>query len=333
MQEMLKPREWQDGLANRPKKYDVRAACGGREGKMIFEAIEGNLEHLRPSERLVAKFVLGRPSVVIHMSIADLAERAEVSEPTIMRFCKAVGCLGFMEFKLALVRDLERRTFAMNRSNPAVKGPAGFGQALFARVVTQLEALGDTLPLDRIDELLEYCGVSRAISIVHDGSEAELAQTLVGELLACRLEANAIVSVAQAMRNDGRVVIALGSAPLLTGFNAFCQAVIAQDGKIVCLGFDAPHSSLSLAMGISGGGFRSQILYLALAETLQTGIQARLSRTGAFADTATDLLQSQREIAYGDARRRDRQNARAGDGLEAHNEKDVRLGAQPEGTA
>jgi RpiR family transcriptional regulator, carbohydrate utilization regulator len=332
MQEMLKPRAWQDGLVNRLKKL-TDAKRQGEGGKMIFEAIESNLNQLRPSERLVANFVLGRPSVVIHMSIADLAERAEVSEPTIMRFCKALGLLGFMEFKLALVRDLERRTFAMNRCNPAVKGPAGFGQALFARVVTELEGLGDTLPLDRIDEILEYCGVSRAISIVHDGNEAALALTLVEGLLACRLEASAIVSVNQAMRNDGRVVIALGSAPLLTGFNDFCETVIEQDGKIICLGFDAPHSSLSLGMGISGTGCRSQILYLALAETLRTGIQARLSRTGAFADTATDLLQSQREIAYGDARRRDRQSAQGSDTTDSQNSKDVRRGAQSEETA
>ncbi len=278
---------------------------------MIIGAIEANLDQLRPSERLVANYVLGRPSVIIHMSIADLAERAVVSEPTIMRFCKAVGCLGFMEFKLALVRDLERRTFAMNRSNPAVKGPAGFGQALFARVVTELEGLGDTLPLDRIDEILEWCGVSRAITILHDGSEAALAQPFVEELLFCRLEASSSVSVAGPMRHDGRTVIAFRSAQTLAGFDGFCQSVLAQNGKIVSVGFAPRYASLVLDTNISGVGFSTQILYLALVEAVRAGIQARLSRTGTFADTATDLLQSQREIAYGDARRRDRQSAQS----------------------
>ncbi len=304
---------------------------------MIIGAIESNLEQLRPSERLVANFILGRPSVVVSMSIADLAERAEVSEPTIMRFCKAVGCLGFMEFKLALVRDLERRTFAMNRSNPAVKGPAGFGQALFARIVTQLEALGDTVPLDRIDEILEWCGISRAISIMHNGSETEAAQTLVDGLVGCRLEASAISSAiantAQTMRHDGRTVIALRSARSVTGFDAFCKSVIDHDGKVVCLGFDAPHNSLSVTLGISSAGFAGQILYLALVETLRTGIQARLSRTGAFADTSTDLLQSQREIAYGDARRRDRQSAEAVNGAVENSSTDKRTSAETEETA
>ncbi len=300
---------------------------------MIIGAIESNLDQLRPSERLVANFVLGRPSVVINMSIADLAERAEVSEPTIMRFCKALGCLGFMEFKLALVRDLERRTFAMNRTNPAVKGPAGFGQALFARVVTKLEGLGDTLPLDRVDEILEWCGVSRAISILHSGAEADLAQSLVDELLACRLEASVLVDVGQTMRNDGRVVIALASTRGLSGFDLYCQAVMHQGGKVVSFGFEALHNSQSLGIPSEGPGFAGQLLYLTLAETLRTGIQARLSRTGAFADTATDLLQSQREIAYGDARRRDRQGAQAIDDAQRTQNRKAPLGVDPKETA
>jgi RpiR family transcriptional regulator, carbohydrate utilization regulator len=294
---------------------------------VIIGAIESNLDHLRPSERVVANFVLGRPSVVIHMSIADLAERAEVSEPTIMRFCKAVGCLGFMEFKLALVRDLERRTFAMNRANPSVKGPVGFGQALFARVVAELEGFATCVPLERIDEVLEWCAVSRAITLAHDGSETAIAQPIIDELLSCRLEASSQVTIKQATRFDGRVVFALISAQRLAGFNRFCEQVREQGGKIVSFGFSAQHCDLALDVNNVRTPFSQQIRYLALAETLRTGIQSRLSRTGAFADTATDYLQSQREIAYGDARRRDRQTAHANDEAASQIEKKMRQGA------
>jgi RpiR family transcriptional regulator, carbohydrate utilization regulator len=300
---------------------------------VIIGAIESNLDQLRPSERLVANFILGRPSVVIHMSIADLAERADVSEPTIMRFCKAVGCLGFMEFKLALVRDLERRTFAMNRTNPAVKGPAGFGQALFGRVIAELEGLGDAIPLDRIDEILEWCAASRAISILHDGSEATIAGPIVDALLVCRLEASAQTGFGQPLRQDGRIVIALPSSLNIAGFDELCAAVMKQGGKVVSFGFAATHHDLALDVGAVRAPFSQQIRYLALAETLRTGIQARLSRTGAFADTATDILQSQREIAYGDARRRDRQSAAANDQIDNQTANKTRLSAEQGETA
>ena len=115
---------------------------------MIISQIDSHLAELRPSEQRVARFVLGRPTVVVEMSIADLAERADVSEPTIMRFCKAIGCMGFMDFKLSLARDLERRTLSMSRQNPHVKGPSGLGQALFEQVTKTLGQKGAGVALD-----------------------------------------------------------------------------------------------------------------------------------------------------------------------------------------
>jgi RpiR family transcriptional regulator, carbohydrate utilization regulator len=276
---------------------------------MIIKAIEASLDSFRPSELLVANFVLGRPSVVVHMSIADIAESCAVSEPTIMRFCKAIGCLGFMEFKLALARDLERRTFTMNRANPAVKGPTGFGQALFSRTLEDLNAAAESLALERLDEILEYCGASRAIAVLHDGSESQSASALVDALLTCRLEARAYDNLELGGRTDGRVLLALRSALSLTGFDALCAKANAGDGKVVVLGGTSSGASVDIALTPAAVGLSTTILYLALLEALRLGIAARLSRDGLFSDTAADMLQSQREIAYGDARRRDRQSA------------------------
>lgn len=72
----------------------------------ITQAISNAIPAMRKSERKVAEFILGNPSTVIDMRIVDLARRAEVSEPTVVRFCRAVGCKGFQEFKLALAQQL-----------------------------------------------------------------------------------------------------------------------------------------------------------------------------------------------------------------------------------
>jgi hypothetical protein len=282
---------------------------------MIITAIEANLDALRPSEQAVARFVLGRPSVVVHMSIADIAESCEVSEPTIMRFCKALGCLGFMEFKLALARDLERRTFTMSRENPSVKGPTVFGQALFSRVVDDLANAAALFSLENIDTVLEFVGASRAITVVHNGSEDAVAVAMTNTMLACRLEARIQSDLTLRERSDGRVVLALRSATQLAGFGAFCNALIEGEGKIILIGADHPEASLCISgpkLGSQGSETMvPELVYLALSETLRMGIAARLSRNGLFSDTASDILQSQREIAYGDARRRDRQIAQS----------------------
>src|SRR5690606_26904220 len=43
---------------------------------------------------------------VMHSSMADLAREVGVSEPTIVRFCRAIGCSGFQDLKLKLAQSL-----------------------------------------------------------------------------------------------------------------------------------------------------------------------------------------------------------------------------------
>lgn len=61
---------------------------------------------MRKSEVKVADYVILNSASVIHMRIVDLAQEALVSEPTIVRFCRAIHCNGFQEFKVKLAQDL-----------------------------------------------------------------------------------------------------------------------------------------------------------------------------------------------------------------------------------
>jgi RpiR family carbohydrate utilization transcriptional regulator len=61
---------------------------------------------LRKSELKVADHVLLDPAAVMHSSMADLAQEVGVSEPTIVRFCRAIGCSGFQDLKLKLAQSL-----------------------------------------------------------------------------------------------------------------------------------------------------------------------------------------------------------------------------------
>jgi RpiR family carbohydrate utilization transcriptional regulator len=68
--------------------------------------IRSSLDSLRNSEKKVAKCVLGDPGAVINSSITELAEKAGISEPTVIRFCRRLGLGGYMELRLNLARDL-----------------------------------------------------------------------------------------------------------------------------------------------------------------------------------------------------------------------------------
>ncbi len=72
---------------------------------MLLEIAEKQPK-LSKSERKVALTVLNDPQRAILNSIAQLARLADVSEPTVNRFCHSMGCSGFPDFKLKLAQSL-----------------------------------------------------------------------------------------------------------------------------------------------------------------------------------------------------------------------------------
>lgn len=82
----------------------------------MLEKIQSQLEHLSKSERKVAEVILASPDNAIHSSIAALALEANVSEPTVNRFCRSMDTRGFPDFKLHLAQSLANGTPYVNRN-------------------------------------------------------------------------------------------------------------------------------------------------------------------------------------------------------------------------
>ncbi len=72
----------------------------------LIRRITESRPDLRKSEAKVADFVLANANDVINMRIVDLASSTEVSEPTVIRFCRAIGFNGFQAFKLQLAQQM-----------------------------------------------------------------------------------------------------------------------------------------------------------------------------------------------------------------------------------
>lgn len=61
---------------------------------------------LRPAEQRVAAKILADPHGAVNLSITKLAQAAQVSDATVVKFCKRLGYQGFKEFKLLLAQDV-----------------------------------------------------------------------------------------------------------------------------------------------------------------------------------------------------------------------------------
>lgn len=72
----------------------------------LLEQVRRGLPALSPAERRVAEHVLAHPRAALNEPVAEIARAAAVSQPTVIRFCRSLGCEGLSDFKLRLASGL-----------------------------------------------------------------------------------------------------------------------------------------------------------------------------------------------------------------------------------
>ena len=75
-------------------------------GSAILSQIRRACGELSPAELRVAEQVLQHPRTVLNQPIVEIARAAQVSQPTVIRFCRSLGCEGLSDFKLRLASGL-----------------------------------------------------------------------------------------------------------------------------------------------------------------------------------------------------------------------------------
>ncbi|MCX9157061.1 glucokinase [Niveibacterium sp. 24ML] len=80
---------------------------GRGEGESsLLDSIRAAGDSLSKAEQRVAQLVLARPRAVLNDPIIEIARQAEVSQPTVIRFCRSLGFQGLSDFKLKLASGL-----------------------------------------------------------------------------------------------------------------------------------------------------------------------------------------------------------------------------------
>lgn len=72
----------------------------------LFHVIAQRFDSLRRSEQKVARVVLADPPRAVGLSLSELAARADVSTPTVMRLAAALSFRGYHEFRMALAQSV-----------------------------------------------------------------------------------------------------------------------------------------------------------------------------------------------------------------------------------
>ena len=82
----------------------------------MLERIKASLPSLAPAEQRVGKLVLADPRAFANLPVTELADRAHVSKPTVVRFCRSMGYDGLSDFKLKLAGSVSEGVPFIHRS-------------------------------------------------------------------------------------------------------------------------------------------------------------------------------------------------------------------------
>lgn len=145
--------------------------------------IRGLLPSLNEQEQKVGHYVLDHPYEVIHLPMADLAERCGVGDTTIFRFCRRVKTEGYMDFKITLAQEL---TPISPPIYAAVAAGDTMAEAAHKVIAGDIKSLDDTLrilDLVALDRVVEALLAARRVDIYGSGGSAAAALDLQYKLM------------------------------------------------------------------------------------------------------------------------------------------------------
>ena len=140
-----------------------------------LDKIQSHLERLSKSERKVAEVILASPQTAIHSSIATLARMADVSEPTVNRFCRRLDTKGFPDFKLHLAQSLANGTPYVNRNVEEDDSVDSYTSKIFESVMASLDTVKANLDIAAINRAVDLLTQAKKISFFGLGASAAVA--------------------------------------------------------------------------------------------------------------------------------------------------------------
>ncbi|WP_206951517.1 bifunctional transcriptional regulator/glucokinase [Trinickia acidisoli] len=148
----------------------------GGGSSAVFERIRQMRDALTPAERRVADLALNHPRSIISDPIVDIARKADVSQPTVIRFCRSLGCQGLSDFKLKLATGLTG-TIPVSHSQVHLGDTAtDFGAKVLDNTVSAILQLREHLNFEHVERAIELLNGARRIEFYGLGNSNIVAQ-------------------------------------------------------------------------------------------------------------------------------------------------------------
>lgn len=267
-------------------------AAASHDGGLIAR-IKGLRDQLSRAEQRVADHLLAHPRAFMNEPVAEIARQAEVSQPTVIRFCRSLGFEGLSDFKLKLASGLTG-TIPLRHSQVRVDDAApDLSAKVLDNTVSAIvklrdglngQAVGRAIELLRQARRVEFHGVGNSHIVAVDGQY----KFLRFGIPAMAHADSALQAMAADLLGPGDVVVAVsrsGAMPDL--IHAVDKALNAGATVVAITASDSPlarRATVTLAVDHVEGrteqlSMVSRILHLLMIDVLAVGVA--MQRPGA----------------------------------------------------
>jgi RpiR family transcriptional regulator, carbohydrate utilization regulator len=278
---------------------------------MLLSQVEAMREQLRPSERKLADYVLEAPREVLDLAMTDFAVRAGVSQPTIARFCQALGFSGFREFKIRLAQSIasDVPAPAVFRDVRADEPAAGVAAKVLDRTIGALLQVRNSLSSDSVATAITLLAQARRIEFYGAGGSGIAALDIQHKFFRLGVPSVAYsdphtYTTSAALLSAGDVVVVVSNTGRTRDILDAVKSALAGGAKVIAI----THGNSPLARMASVGLFAnvdedtdifspmtSRVSHLAIGDILAVGVA--LARGPEFAERlaeAKDVLNKRR---------------------------------------
>ena len=274
-----------------PALYGVSAILSehlrGRSGaNTLTDRVQQLLHELSPAEQRVAALVIEHPRKMLSEPIAEIARLADVSQPTVIRFCRSLGFQGLAEFKLKFAGSLTGTIPVRHSQVRMTDSTHDLSAKVIDNTVSAILKFRDALDVHAIDRAIELLRRARRVEFYALGNARAVALDGQHKFFRFRIPAASygdshLLNLAADLLGPGDVVIAISTGGELPELLEAIDTARARGADIiamtasrsplakkasVCLAVDHSEDSTSFLSMIS------RILQLLLIDIMSVGI-------------------------------------------------------------
>ncbi|MBW7983304.1 MurR/RpiR family transcriptional regulator [Enterobacillus tribolii] len=275
-----------------------------------LEKIQASLDQLSKSERKVAEVILASPQTAIHSSIATLAKMADVSEPTVNRFCRRLETKGFPDFKLHLAQSLANGTPYVNRNVEETDSVDAYTSKIFESAMASLEVAKNSLDMVAVNRAVDLLTQAKKISFFGLGASAAVAHDAMNKFFRFNIPVvyfdDIVMQRMSCMNsNDGDVVVLISHTGRTKSLVEMAHLARENDATVIAItSRDTPlamEATLPLILDVPEDTdvympMVSRIAQLTLIDALATGFTLR--RGAKFRDNLKRVKEALKESRF-----------------------------------